>query len=164
MEQIVAESGIAKTTIYRHFPTKDALIEAFLEKEDAEFWEQWETAIGGSAGLAALERLAGWIGTRVQRDGYRGCPQINVAAEFADADHPARKVASRHKQEMARRLAGLCAGLSGMPPGPARAAALQIALLFDGAFTSGGHLTGEDAPGLLRNAVRKLAGASPQAG
>lgn len=154
MEEIVETSGIAKTTIYRHFPTKDALIEAFLEKEDAEFWEQWDIAVAGAkTPRASLDALSAWIGGRVQRDGYRGCPQLNVAAEFADPVHPARQIARRHKAEMVRRLTDICneAGAD-----DADRTAMQVALLFDGAFMNDGRLGALNAEDLLRTAVRRL--------
>lgn len=154
MEQIVDASGIAKTTIYRHFPTKDALIEAFLEKEDREFWSQWDAVVAPVATpTARIGALCDWVGDRVRRDNYRGCPQLNVAAEFADAGHPARRVARRHKDEMHRRLSDLCrqAGVD-----DATIVAMQIALLFDGAFASDGRLKPFDAGALLRSAVHRL--------
>jgi AcrR family transcriptional regulator len=155
MDLIVERSGIAKTTIYRHFSTKDALIEAFLEREDVEFWQQWDDITGPHAGSPrdALMALCEWIGSRISRDSYRGCPQINVAAEFADAEHPARQVARRHKAEMVRRLADLCRDIE---PATAEICALQVGLLFDGAFTSHGRLRDFDAPSILRDAVNKL--------
>ncbi len=154
MEQIVEISGVAKTTIYRHFPTKDALIQAFLEKEDGEFWEQWDTVVGGEVrGFTRLDALCRWIGERVLRDNYRGCPQLNLAAEFADPTHLARAVARRHKAEMHRRLELICREC-----GVASSAetAMQIALLFDGAFTSDGRLATFDPSLLLSRAVRSL--------
>ena len=151
MEEIVAASGIAKTTIYRHFPTKDLLIEAFLLREDEEFWRQWEAVAGSGDGRASLMALCDWIGEKLSRKGYRGCPQINVAAEFADPAHPARVVARRHKAEMHRRLTELCRGTRE----PARTA-MQIALLFDGAFMSDGRLASPAK--LLREAVAKILG------
>lgn len=155
MEQIVEESGVAKTTIYRHFPTKDALIEAFLKKEDAEFWSQWDAVIGTTTSQGQIEALCDWIGERVRRDAYRGCPQLNVAAEFADRAHPARLVARQHKAEMHRRLEAICArgGVA-----HAGTTAMQIALLFDGAFMSDGRLNAYDAPALLKHAAALLIG------
>ncbi len=154
MDQIVEESGIAKTTIYRHFPTKDALIEAFLEKEDAEFWAQWDEVVDSAAtSLSRLDALCEWVGERVSRVGYRGCPQINVAAEFADPLHPARVVGRRHKAAMADRLEELCRDTDAADP---CRAAMQVALLFDGAFMSGGRLDDGAAAELLRHAVRRI--------
>ena len=154
MEQIVETSGIAKTTIYRHFPTKDALIEAFLEKEDREFWSQWDSVVVAKRTPSAkLDALCDWIGDRVRRDSYRGCPQLNVAAEFADSTHPARLVARRHKAEMYRRLRDICRQLDARN---ADITAMQIALLFDGAFMNDGRLKDFDAPALLRRAVQRL--------
>ena len=157
MEQIVERSGIAKTTIYRHFPTKDHLIEAYLEKEDEEFWRQWDDVIAGAApGRAQLDALCRWIGDRVVRKNYRGCPQINVAAEFSDRSHPARKVARRHKTEMHRRLQLICKEIRGIDDPDLLA--MQLSLLFDGAFSSDGRLSGYDAPDLLKRAVARLTG------
>lgn len=154
MEEIVERSGVAKTTIYRHFPTKDLLIGAFLDQEDREFWEQWEAVVADRADAGdCLAALCDWIGQRVVREGYRGCPQLNMAAEFSDPAHPARIVARRHKAEMNRRLLAICEA-GKVPDAPV--AAMQIALLFDGAFASDGRLADYRADVLLRGGVAKL--------
>ena len=168
VEWIVAESGVAKTSLYRHFRTKDDLIAAFLEREDREFWRQWDEAVNALAGdpMGELMALLDWIGQRVSREGYRGCPQINVAAEFSDHDHPARRVRARHKAAMFERLKSLVSRMGSKHP---EDLAHQIALLIDGAFTSDGRLSPVGASRILKLAARALIrddqirGAAPRA-
>src|ERR1700733_8557230 len=109
VDLVVEEAGVAKTSLYRHFRTKDDLIAAFLHREDEDFWKTWDetTQRHPSDAEAELEAQLKWIGERVSRPNYRGCPQLNVAAEFPDMDHPARAVATAHKRELRRRLRDL---------------------------------------------------------
>ena len=97
MDLIVAQAGVAKTSLYRYFTTKDDLIEAFLLREDADFWAHWD-AVAAQYRRTPREELDAqlqWIGERIARPGYRGCPQINIAAEYADGNHPAARWPSR---------------------------------------------------------------------
>lgn len=155
IEWIVADSGVAKTTLYRHYQTKDDLVAAFLEREDREFWGQWEeaAAAGSSDPRAELMSLLDWIGKRVSRDGYRGCPQINVAAEFADPEHPARKIRRRHKAKMHDHLRDLVGRIGVTRPDDT---AVQLALLIDGAFTSDGRLSKANAVRILKTGAEAL--------
>src|SRR4029453_12317154 len=100
-------------SLYRPFRTKDDLIAAFLAREDEDFWATWDRVAERARGDAAreLEAHLDWIGERIGRPHYRGCPQLNVAAEFPDRDHPARKVATAHKRELRRRLEDIAARL-----------------------------------------------------
>ena len=157
VEWIVAESGVAKTSLYRHFQTKDALVGAFLEREDREFWQQWEQVVAAASSdpKSELMALLDWIGKRVSRDGYRGCPQINVAAEFADTTHPARTVRREHKTEMLKRLRDIVGRIGVKRPDEI---AMQLALLIDGAFTSDGRLSKSNAARILQNGADALLG------
>ena len=164
VDLVVDESGVAKTSLYRHFRTKDDLIVAFLEREDVEFWGQWDDVAARHAGDPAgeIEAHMRWIGKRLARANYRGCPQINVAAEFAEAEHPARAVAKRHMQAMRTRLAALARELGAARPSDLGA---QLGLLVNGAFVSASMLAPEEATRVLLASARALlaSAASPLA-
>jgi AcrR family transcriptional regulator len=163
VDLVVDESGVAKTSLYRHFRTKDDLIVAFLEREDVEFWGQWDDVAARHAGDPAgeIEAHMRWIGKRLARANYRGCPQINVAAEFAEPDHPARAVAQRHMQAMRTRLAALARQLGAARPNDLAA---QLGLLVNGAFVSASMLAPDEATRVLLASARALLdAASPPA-
>ena len=110
VDLVVEEAGVAKTSLYRHFRTKDDLIAAFLQREDEDFWNKWSrvTELRKADPVAELEAHLDWIAERVGRPNYRGCPQLNVAAEFPDSDHPARKVAVSSQAGTPRAPQGDC--------------------------------------------------------
>lgn len=155
VDLVVQKSGIAKTSLYRHFGSKDALVAAFLEREDADFWRQWEDIADQHRGdpEGALEAYLDWMTLRLGRPGYRGCPQLNVAAELPDPAHPARKVAQLHKDKMRRHLAALADQMGLRHPDQVGA---QLALAFDGAFISAPFGIGERLAATLRATVRLL--------
>jgi AcrR family transcriptional regulator len=155
VDLVVEKAGVAKTSLYRHFGTKDDLIAAFLEREDADFWGTWDRVAGlhGDDAAAELDAHLGWIGERVGRPNYRGCPQINVAAEFPDIDHPARKVAAAHKRQMRQRLKGIAERLGVARPDQL---AGQLSLLINGAFVSSQIFEPGEATPLLRHTAHAL--------
>ncbi|MBP2233777.1 AcrR family transcriptional regulator [Sinorhizobium kostiense] len=155
VDLVVDKAGVAKTSLYRHFGTKDDLIAAFLEREDQDFWGQWDRVAAKYEhdARAELDAHLGWIGERVGRPNYRGCPQINVAAEFPEADHPARKVAETHKREMRRRLKAIAERLDVAVPDEL---AGQLSVLVNGAFVSSQIFEPGEATPLLRHAAEAL--------
>lgn len=159
VDLIVARSGVAKTSLYRHFRTKDDLIEAFLAREDDEFWRQWDTVAADHRGApeAELEAHLDWLGARVARPGYRGCPQINIAAEYSDPNHPARLVAVAHKAELRRRLTELVTAIGVARP---ETLALQLATLIDGALSIGAALHAHGPADFLKATARTLLAAA----
>ena len=162
IDLVIEQAGVAKSSLYRHFRTKDDLIVAFLEREDVDFWGTWDRVAAENAGdaRAELEAHMRWIGDRLGRANYRGCPQINVAAEFAEQDHPARQVAHTHMQALRARLAAIAQRL-GVPSPDVLAA--QLALLVNGAFVSAGLLAPEEAIDVLLAAMRALVKAAAKA-
>lgn len=155
VDLIVEQAGVAKTSLYRHFGTKDDLIEAFLLLEDEDFWQHWDAVALQHHGSPReeLDAQLQWIGERIARPGYRGCPQINIAAEYADDNHPARKVAVAHKRELRRRLANLARALRVDEPD---VFALRLGTIIDGALSSGRALHEEGPVRFLQELAQIL--------
>jgi AcrR family transcriptional regulator len=159
VDLVVDEARIAKTSLYRYFPTKDDLIVAFLEREDQDFWSTWDAVATRHADdpMAELEAHMDWIGGRLARANYRGCPQVNVAAEFAEPDHPARGVARAHMLALRRRLDTLAGRLGAQSP---QVLGAQLALLVNGAFVSKDLLSPAEAAEVLLGSARALVAAA----
>jgi AcrR family transcriptional regulator len=159
VDLVVEEAGVAKTSLYRHFRTKDDLVAAFLAREDEDFWRTWDSVAQQHNDDAATELDAhlDWIGERLERPNYRGCPQINVAAEFPESDHPARKVAAMHKHQLRQRLKEIAERLGARRPDEL---AGQLLLLINGAFVSAETFAPHEATPLLHRMAHALVNAS----
>jgi AcrR family transcriptional regulator len=134
-EKIIAQVGITKVTFYRHFPTKDDLIVAYLERR-----AKWERDAIAQARQAASDVpgvfriVAEAIGAESCRPGFRGCPFINAAAEYADPEHPVRRAVDAHRRWFRQTIAELLDEIN--VPDSARVAD-QLVMLRDGAMVSG---------------------------
>jgi AcrR family transcriptional regulator len=132
VDTIAAEAGIGKMTLYRHFPSKDDLIVAFLEASNREFWEYFEQSVAAASGagaklLAFFESLQRYT---TSPECY-GCPFINVATEFPEAAYAGHQVALEHKQEVRKRFTALAQQAGARQP---EALANTLLLLMDGAY------------------------------
>ncbi|MFM0274157.1 TetR/AcrR family transcriptional regulator [Paraburkholderia aspalathi] len=148
VDLVVERSGVAKTSLYRHFTTKDDLVAAVLERDDANYWADWDKTATRHRNAPRDELTAHlkWIARDIAAPKYRGCPFLNVATEFPAPDHPARVVALRHKVELRRRLGTLAKQIGVARPDNL---ANQIALLIDGAYVYGQLANKEAAQPLL---------------
>ncbi|MGN5477796.1 TetR/AcrR family transcriptional regulator [Cupriavidus basilensis] len=123
IDKIIAESGVAKMSLYRHFSSKDELIAAFLDWRH-DFWMRWFTEEVESrlAVRKELSVLAEALGVWFSRVDFRGCAFINVVAEAGSTGNPQHlEQAASHKHDLERYIAGL-AGRIGLPS-PATVAA-----------------------------------------
>ncbi|MBL1077814.1 TetR/AcrR family transcriptional regulator [Nocardia sp. 2] len=151
IDRIIAEAAIAKATFYRHFKTKDDLVVAYLEREYARQKEMLESVPGeGADSVAAIfERLGRLSG----EPGFRGCPFLNAAVEFANPEHPVRAVVENYRgwfrELMAERLRA--AGHED-PEGAARV----LLLTRDGVTISGGVGDAETVRVGIRTALAQV--------
>jgi AcrR family transcriptional regulator len=145
VDTVVAQSGVAKTSLYRWFPSKDALIAAVLAEEARYRWERWDKAKerAGSDPREAMRAQLSGIARFVSQQSYRGCPFQNVTAEFADPQHPARMVAIQVCDELRKRVHSLVTAIPGVRD--AEVLTDQIVLLIDGTL-SAAHMQGSGGP------------------
>jgi AcrR family transcriptional regulator len=112
VEEVIERAAVAKATLYRHFPSKESLVLAFLRRRE-EFWTHgWVEAEARRRGATADERLLAifdlfdeWF----HRDDFEGCAFINVLLETANLDHPVGRASADHLENIRgvlRTLAG----------------------------------------------------------
>lgn len=100
IDQVIAEAGIAKTTLYRHFKSKDELIVAALNRIDENFRAEMRKFVDGHANnpadkiLATFDFLEKWFSGPV----FYGCPFMGAASEHNKRDHPVFQTAVIHKR------------------------------------------------------------------
>ncbi|HTB67830.1 MAG TPA: TetR/AcrR family transcriptional regulator [Steroidobacteraceae bacterium] len=155
VDTVVEECGVSKTSLYRLFESKDALIAAFAAEQDRLFWTRWDHIAQEYAAepRALLEALLSWIAQRIGRPAYRGCPFLNLTTEFPDPTHPGRVIARSNKDELRARLATLVTKLGAADP---NRVASQLALLINGAYATGLMVNAGDLRGDLVDAAKKL--------
>ncbi len=134
VDTISAESGIGKMTLYRHYPSKDDLIVAYLRDSNEVFWINFERITKDAP--TAREKLLAFF--RALQD-YAvsptcyGCPFINVATEYPKTDYAGHQVAIEHKQTVRARLYQLAKETGARQP---KALADALFLLMDGAYVA----------------------------
>jgi len=129
VDRLIAESGVAKRTFYRHFPTKQALVLAFLEHRHERWMTMFETGLEAQppGPQAVVGALARWFSDPA----FRGCAFINAVAELGDSFPEAIERSRLHKQAMVEAIAAR------LTPGPRRAAdARALAMAADGAIVA----------------------------
>lgn len=98
MDEVIASSGVAKATLYRHFPHKDDLVLAFLERRE-QLWTYGMVEAGARSRadtpadqlLAIFDVFHDWF----QRADFEACSFVNVLLEMGP-DHPAGRASSAH--------------------------------------------------------------------
>src|ERR1700719_3330618 len=151
VDTIAAEIGISKRTLYNHFPSKDALIAAYLERRFVQ---------PRASDKSPLEQILGTFDSLERRfaaKDFRGCPFVNAVAEMGPKDRAVKKIATAFKESRRVWFRDLLRELGVADP---EALATQLTLLVDGAIAQDlvrddpamARAAKEAATTLLRNA------------
>jgi AcrR family transcriptional regulator len=98
VDRILQEAGVPRATMYRHFGGKEALVVAYLEREDTTMKALWDEGLGRAVSPAhKLELAIEGIAADAYGNHTMGCPFIKAAAEFPDPASAVRQVVARHR-------------------------------------------------------------------
>ena len=109
VDEVIERAGVAKATLYRHFPSKDDLVIAFLERREERWTMAWVEAEARHRGttpeeqlLAIFELFDEWF----HRDDFEACSFINVLLEMGPA-HPVGRASVGHLESIRSVVSGL---------------------------------------------------------
>ena len=140
VDRIIAAAGIAKTTLYRHFESKEDLIVAVLRRIDENFRSDMRRAVDGQISdpkqkiLATFDYLESWFASAA----FYGCPFVSAAREYGQRSSPVFQEVAMHKRLMLAYFEELAHAAKFIDP---KDVAMEINLLHDGA-TATAHIVG----------------------
>jgi AcrR family transcriptional regulator len=130
VDRVIEEAGVTRATFYRHFPSKDELVVAYLRLVSGAVRD----VAGDEPGEARLRRTVVAMADTICAPGFRGCSFINAAAEFADPQSPVHRAVTEHRAWLTGTFVDDLAAVG--HPDPAQAAA-HLMMLRDGAMVAG---------------------------
>ena len=110
VDAIVADSGVAKMSLYRNFGSKDELILAFLRRREELWTKDWlrgEVLRRADDPAERLLAIFDVFGEWFARDDYEGCSFVNEMLGIGDLHHPVRRASVEHLARIREFLAGL---------------------------------------------------------
>lgn len=160
IDRIIAEAGVAKMSLYKHFPSKDDLILAVLQYREGKMLEFFGAATErhGKRTRDKLRAFFAALKDWFESPGFRGCAFQNAAIELADPTHPGTVFVRGHKERFAESLRGLVEEAVGKA---AARVAPAVNLLVEGAIVTA-VIQGSAAPAdvACEAAVRLVSGVS----
>jgi AcrR family transcriptional regulator len=109
IDEVVERAEVAKATLYRHFPSKDELVLAFLERREQRWTHEWVEAEARRRGstpeeqlLAIFDAFDDWF----RDDDFEACSFINVMLEMGP-QHPTGKASVNHLENIRSIVRGL---------------------------------------------------------
>lgn len=139
VDEVAAKAGVAPTTLYRLFGSKDDLVGAYVEHADQGVREMIEAAVA-AAGPAWRDQLLAIFDSVLAEVGsshFRGCAMMMTLAEFPDPALPAHRNAVAGKSWIRQRIGELTAQLNTRDPAEL---ADHLTLVLEGTLAAGQSL------------------------
>jgi AcrR family transcriptional regulator len=155
IDELLATANVARMSFYKHFPSKQALVVAFLHERHTQWQQQLEQQAKQRAQtpleevLAVFAVLGDWFG---EAD-FRGCAFINTVLETADPTTEEHSIARAHKQVLRAYLEGLLVAADFSAPA---LGASHLLLLLDGAIVRAQLGDGPTAAYLAQDLARQV--------
>jgi AcrR family transcriptional regulator len=112
IDRIIAESQVAKMTMYKYFPSKNKLVVEVLNTKSAELAADIATAVAPhSCPLEKLRAVFLWYDTWFRSDNFTGCMFTNAAAEFHAEENEILAAAAAQKDGFVRAIAHILDGI-----------------------------------------------------
>lgn len=135
VDRIIDESGVAKMTFYKYFPSKKDLIVAVLNERAADASASLETFVQRKRSpQAKLKAVFDWHTEWFNSNDFTGCMFIAATAEYHDTDAEVLRSATSQKQSLIQFICGIACAL--MTPNAAERFAHRCVMLLDGAIIS----------------------------
>ena len=150
VDVVVARSGVAKMSLYKHFGSKDELVRAYVERWEERWLALLERGVEARASTPRSRLIAvfDFLEEEFRDPDFRGCARVNAAIELADAAHPAHGACREKKEGVREYLRGLAED-AGLPDPDGLSKALSV--LLNGAIVTA---LVEGGPGAAKAARR----------
>ncbi|TDW69758.1 TetR/AcrR family transcriptional regulator [Kribbella pratensis] len=152
MEAVATAAPVSKRTLYKHFPDKFALIQAYLQERDRQMF-----GVQLASEQDAREQILGLFTPTGTDRPIATCPFIAASTEFPEPQSEPHRAAVLHKQEFEKRLQHLAAGAGVEDP---EGVGTLISLLYDGAISRSQTLNDRRPLEAARRHVAVLLGAT----
>lgn len=132
VDTIIAESGIAKATLYKHFPSKNLLITAYLREKSNRFYEWLNSRLSSKKAnsLEILIELCELVEQWILTPEFHGLPFHIASIEFPDPTHPINQYSAVLAVELQGYLSKIAASAGAKD---SEALGQQLTILFEGA-------------------------------
>jgi len=154
VEEVLAEAGVTRATLYRHFSGKDDLIATYLRTAHQSMREQVDAVRGDDKSAEEqIRSVARLIGEQITSAGFRGCAFLNAAAEYPEKQSPAHQAVLEHRAWFLDTMTVLFEQARAPEPTPA---AQHFVMLRDGAMAAGCLSEPQDVADVLFRGVDGL--------